>query len=205
MKRYNGDDSWRVKAKKLAKKKNLKSVGRYLKRLKPLNLHRGPRSLAANVTGSAVSSHARPDAFAANTPYRSNGIIYICTAAAAAASATRGRAAVVAFRYARTSRAQRYRPFFACKAIIYWRDGAECAGRIFRTMLQVSAGVCMRVHKSVVDTGTCSVQIVCQRLDAAAIEYSAMCRAVVRAACGSGRWRWCWRDDCCDCNAVATI
>jgi len=37
----------------------------------------------------------------------------------------------------------------------------------------------MRVHKSVDGIGTCSVQIVGQRLDAAeAVEYSAMCRAV---------------------------
>jgi len=33
---------------------------------------------------------------------------YICTAAAAAASAMRKRTAVVVFRYAQTSRAQRY-------------------------------------------------------------------------------------------------
>lgn len=51
---------------------------RYLKPwMVQVNLRRVSRLLAAIVTAvgsSALSSHARPDAFATSTPYRSNGI-----------------------------------------------------------------------------------------------------------------------------------
>jgi len=67
--------------------------------------------------------------------------MYICSAAAAA-SATLGRAAVVAFRYARTGRAQRYRPFFRATTRCYCTAPAAA---YFPAMLQRPADVCVCV------------------------------------------------------------
>lgn len=67
------------------------------------------RLLAEIVAVQSVLSSRAPGAFATSTPCTAS-MVYLRTAAAAAASATRWRTAVVAFRHAQTSRAQRYWP-----------------------------------------------------------------------------------------------